>query len=136
MGDRVTSGATGGGGAVVSKATLLALLLAAAGCESAVERDRRIGAERAEETKLSAVVACNHFAREALKAPSTATFATHLEQSALWVTEAPPQLEISSHVDAHNGFGAMIRTRYRCHVAHEGVQGAGRWKLIDLTFES
>lgn len=62
------------------------------------------------------ISACRERVKTQLKAPATATFSGEA------VTRQPTGslLEVNGVVDAQNGFGAMLRQRYRCTVTADG----------------
>lgn len=83
------------------------------------------------DANVMAAVLCNQRVKDSLKAPRTAKFP--------WVQEASfngRTAVMSSYVDAENGFGAMIRTRYICTVEYRGGKPMepGNWiiKSLDL----
>lgn len=55
-----------------------------------------------------------------LKAPSTAKFATELDEESKYKINDDESVVIQSYVDAQNSFGAMIRTNFRCTVNKYG----------------
>jgi hypothetical protein len=57
-----------------------------------------------------ALVTCQQFVTDRLKAPSTAEFSGHE------IINADPQWTVRGAVDAQNGFGAMLRSNYVCTV--------------------
>jgi len=64
--------------------------------------------------RIAAVFACQDRVREALKAPSTASFPSESEAN---VRDKGSGIAIViSHVDAQNAFGARLRTRWLCEV--------------------
>jgi hypothetical protein len=59
--------------------------------------------------------ACQGFVRERLRAPATAVF----PPSSLEIVSTAiggGVFAVSSYVDSQNGFGAMVRSRFNCHV--------------------
>lgn len=76
---------------------------------------------------LGAYLMSERFMKRRLKAPSTASFAGHHNSTttrldcALW--------RVSSYVDAQNGFGAMVRTRYTAVLSFDGQKA---WTLKSL----
>jgi hypothetical protein len=63
---------------------------------------------------VGASIACKNVATDRLRAPSTARFAGYTEQT---VTDlGGGRFQVLSWVDAQNGFGAQVRTRYTCRV--------------------
>jgi hypothetical protein len=62
----------------------------------------------------NAAFACQDKVRERLKAPASARFQAPREAR---ITTSPEGwFEVHSHVDAQNGFGALLRTKYTCSV--------------------
>lgn len=81
-------------------------------------------------SRAAALTMCRQYVRERLKAPSTATFAGIGEST---VNEYSGQeWGVRSHVDAQNGFGAMLRSTFDCTVKFEGD---GQWRLVDLKID-
>jgi hypothetical protein len=78
-----------------------------------------------------AVIQCQHFVRDRLRAPSTADFPflDHSTRSA-----GSDRYVVTSYVDAQNGFGATIRNNWRCEIQFSGGEEADRrnWRLINL----
>lgn len=78
--------------------------------------------------RWGALVVCQQFVEDQLKAPSTAEFAIMSDSEVanttgnVWVVE--------SYVDAQNSFGATIRTQFRCEVAWKY---GDTYTLVDLT---
>lgn len=67
---------------------------------------------------VAATLACENALRGKLKAPSTASFSGGMDtrvsqREGLWAVEG--------YVDAQNGFGAQIRSRYSCSVTFNGA---------------
>lgn len=73
-----------------------------------------------------AVVMCQQFVTDRLKAPGTADFP--------WgdrtVTRSGKTFTVVSYVDSQNAFGAKLRTHYTCKVTNTV---ADKWTLEDLT---
>lgn len=90
-------------------------------------------AKKCSDTTMAFVMS-QEFVRRRLKAPSTAEFP--------WITD--DQVEISTKpdctfrvigwVDAQNGFGAQIRSRYRVDLRLLDDE-AGTWQMIDVRIE-
>lgn len=55
-----------------------------------------------------------------LKSPSTAKFATELDEESKYKVNEDNSVIIRSYVDAQNSFGATIRTHYQCTVDKYG----------------
>lgn len=64
---------------------------------------------------------CQDFARDRLKAPSTAVFNTSVEG---W----GPEYTVVGTVDAQNSFGAVLRETFTCTVRGNGAT----WNLVSL----
>ncbi len=75
--------------------------------------------------QAGAFAACTQFVERTLRSPGSAQHPAFLDAA---VSNEDPVYVVTSHVDSQNGFGALLRTSYRCEVAREG-QG---WKLVDL----
>lgn len=81
-------------------------------------------------TPIGAVLMCEDFVKDRLKAPSTADFQNIYDaQSSEISTDV---FVVVSHVDAENSFGAMIRTIFQCKVKYIGND---RWELLELITE-
>lgn len=77
--------------------------------------------------KRAAIIAQDYVSDE-LKSPSTAKFESI--NSARITRHGADEYTVSSWVDATNGFGAVIRTRYTVRVRDNGD---GSWKLVSRT---
>lgn len=78
-----------------------------------------------------AVIQCQQYVKARLRAPSTADF-PFLDHN---VTNTGSETYlVRSYVDAQNGFGAMIRSNYRCEIRYTGGEDAEarNWHLVDL----
>lgn len=71
---------------------------------------------------------CREYVRESLLAPATAEFQPTRKMAAGWLGDNRAAVE--AYVDAQNGFGALIRTNYRCEALS---RGNGRWTLVDVS---
>ena len=87
------------------------------------------GKPKAEHDPIIACVMSQTFAKERLKAPATAKFASYRESQV--TDKGNGEYLVSSHVDAENSFGAKIRTRYICHLKYTGNN---RWQLMEFKF--
>jgi len=74
-----------------------------------------------------AQVMCEDFARKQLRAPSTAKFGRASETTATHLGDG--KYRVRTHVDAQNGFGAMIRSQVDCTVQWAG---GSTWRLQNL----
>jgi hypothetical protein len=81
-----------------------------------------------EPSRLDAILMSQVFVKQNLKAPSTAKFPSSGQFQAYDMVDG---WEVSGYVDAQNGFGAQIRSHFKCKLKHTG---GDRWQLIDLTF--
>ncbi len=68
---------------------------------------------------------CEQFVQRRLKAPATAEFSesTVMRGGGEWVVEG--------EVDSENGFGALIRSAFRCTVTPTDAAGTD-WELVNL----
>lgn len=80
-------------------------------------------------TELDAYAMCKEFVKDRLRAPATAGFPLSYEAT---ITGGPDRWRVESHVDAENGFGANIRSEYRCQVRYLGDD---QWRLVSLTID-
>lgn len=86
------------------------------------------------ETKASyAYFFCQDLVKGRLKAPATADFPTFPTHSTGMGGDG--LVVIRSYVDAQNGFGAMLRTNFRCKLQYTGGDAASgsAWKFVELT---
>jgi hypothetical protein len=83
--------------------------------------------------KNMAFVMSKHFAKERLKSPATAEFASMTDDGVIVVPQGACRFTVKSYVDAQNGFGAQIRTRFIAQVS--GDKSSGEWELISFRFE-
>jgi hypothetical protein len=78
--------------------------------------------ERACGSTTDALVMSRTFVKQRLKAPSTATFARLTDPEVRITSSAPCQFAVLAWVDAQNGFGAMIRSRYSMNLRHDAKE--------------
>ncbi len=78
--------------------------------------------------KFGAAVACQELVERRLKAPATADFPT--VNPAAIDSGANAIYQVTSYVDAQNGFGAQIRTNYTCKVQYQASDSS--WNLLDI----
>lgn len=84
--------------------------------------------ESKQDNSMQAYVYCEDWVKDRLKAPSTADFPTLPLKV---VKEGNDKYLVYSYVDAQNGFGAMIRTKFICETKCDSTSCS----LIDLEFE-
>lgn len=97
-------------------AWLIALgLLALIGWCSMSAVDQADDPPDAEDLRFGARDVCHQFVEDRLRAPATAGFENLSEAM---ITGFGPEYTVAGHVDAENGFGARIRTEYKCTVRH------------------
>lgn len=78
------------------------------------------------ELRTRAIIVCEDTVRNALRAPSTADFA-----SATATRQAGNMWSVIGSVDAENGFGAKIRSDFECRA----VRSADTWRGRVLSLE-
>ena len=71
---------------------------------------------------IGAVLACQDFVERQLRAPATADFPP--ARQATVTQQGSNAYRVSSHVDAENAFGAMIRSQWTCTVEYDN----GTWR--------
>ncbi|EYR62157.1 hypothetical protein N866_11165 [Actinotalea ferrariae CF5-4] len=76
-------------------------------------------------TDFEARAQCETWLLDQLRAPSTADF------SDVEVTGGPASWEVEGSVDAENGFGAMLRSRWTCDIRLDGDTWRGRATLLE-----
>jgi hypothetical protein len=72
--------------------------------------------EPSQPTKFLAYNYCKDFVKERLKNPADADFETFMDIDQIAEDLGDGDFIINAYVDATNGFGAKIRTRYKCEV--------------------
>lgn len=70
--------------------------------------------------------ACQKFIEAGLRSPGSAKHPAYTDEA---VSDQDPIYVVTSMVDSQNGFGALLRTHYRCEVRREG----DGFRLVDLT---
>lgn len=80
-------------------------------------------------TNADATHACRDVVESRLRAPSTASWAWLDDEKV--ARAADGTFTVRSYVDAQNGFGAQIRTRYTCVVRPPAPDGK-TWHLVSL----
>jgi hypothetical protein len=76
--------------------------------------------------KISAFVASQNFVTKQLRSPSTAVFPNYAADGVIVNFEQACQFKVAGYVDAQNGFGATIRTRYIIDIEADPKDG-GYW---------
>lgn len=90
-------------------------------------------AERATSERLEVLVVCEKFAKQQLKAPSTASFDYgDVGQRYVARQQSDGTFQVKGWVDAENSFGAHLRSAYSCVVRHDG---ADQWQLVSLAIQ-
>ncbi len=84
---------------------------------------------KSEHDKLGAFTIAQDFIESRLKCPRTAKW-PWISYSKVTVHLGNGRYQISSYLDAQNGFGALVRTHFICTVEHIG---GDRWRLVNLT---
>lgn len=112
---------------IVITGMVLALL---AGCssETPAERDANNRRDQCEST-VGANLMVREFVKDRLIAPTKAKFASH-RNSSIAPTGGKCEFSVSSYVDAHNAFGATVRTKYSAVVKYN--PDTDRWNLVKL----
>ncbi len=82
-----------------------------------------------EHDKLGAFTIAQDFIESNLKCPRTAKW-PWIDYTSVTVPLGNGRYQVSSYLDAQNGFGAMVRIHFVCTVEH--ISG-DRWRLIKLT---
>lgn len=60
---------------------------------------------------------CKKFVKQRLKAPATAQFSDYFDgDGEVSVSRSEADYTVTSHVDAQNGFGALLQTAFTCEV--------------------
>lgn len=76
----------------------------------------------------SAQETCHHFVKDDLKSPGSARFEKYNDAK---VSIEGETRTVEGFVDSENGFGALLRTHYRCVIRDEGDS----YTLVDLTYD-
>ncbi|MDX3929165.1 MAG: hypothetical protein QHC90_25610 [Shinella sp.] len=105
----------------------------------ALEQAKSEAAERAEEAakkcsdKTMAFVMSQEFVKRNLKAPSTAEFPWYTDDQVRVSTMQDCAFRVVGYVDAQNGFGAQIRSRYLVDLKY--IDAEGTWQMTDIAIE-
>lgn len=83
-------------------------------------------------TRFDACWMAQKFAKDELKAPSTAKFASCGEPDTT-VTQTERIWNVRSFVDAENSFGAQLRNRFTAKLIYYPAKDT--WTLVSLTFD-
>lgn len=102
-------------------AVALAGLFLVSGCEDPADN-----CEDDRSAKIGAYVASKSFVRERLKSPSTADFPAFHARGVIVNFEKKCHFKVAGYVDAQNGFGATVRTRYIIDIEADPNDG-GYW---------
>lgn len=86
--------------------------------------------ESAADAEYSAFEACRRAVEVVLKAPASAKWPNHTQAS---IEATGDDYTVVSHVDAQNGFGALVRSTFRCVVHHD--TSAETWQTTALRFD-
>jgi len=87
-------------------------------------------------TKPAAYAAAQDAVKRRLKAPATAVFPAiapgpgHSNTQVIIARKADCTFGVSAHVDAQNGFGALIRSRFSGTL--ELDETTGQWRVVEL----
>lgn len=95
--------------------------------EQAIDR-RATDVAKACEDRIAAYVMSQNFVKRELKSPSSASFPSITQVSAVAVGGC--KFDISAFVDAQNGFGAQIRTHYTAKM--EYLPDTKMWRALNL----
>ena len=111
----------------------IALFLQIRGCKDDLVREKQTQVSQVqvkpEHNKLDAFTIAQDFIESKLKCPHTAKW-PWISYSKVTVHLGNGRYQISSYLDAQNGFGALIRIHFTCVVEH--ISG-DRWRLVKLT---
>ncbi|SEI10114.1 hypothetical protein [Paracoccus alkenifer] len=117
---------------------LLALMLVLGGALS--DADNETGARATAERKdrcggddLMALQMSTHFVKKRLRSPSTAKFPGASAQGVTVVEMGDCRFQVVSYVDAQNGFGATIRSRYSAMMNYNSE--TKMWSASDVLVE-
>jgi len=108
----------------------IALVSITLGCTGETPEQR---AQAACESTTDAYVMSQDFIEQHLRAPASAKFP--------WMTDADVSVkylgdcthEVRAYVDAQNGFGALIRSRY--YVKLQNQKGTSTWRALDVQIQ-
>lgn len=87
-------------------------------------------------SKLGAFLSCQSSVNDRLRAPASAKYppATEADSSTRTIPYMGGEaFEVTSYVDSHNGFGALVRTDFLCIVTW---QGNNNWKIEQMDIQS
>jgi hypothetical protein len=85
--------------------------------KDARDRARKV-AEQRDGTKIGALVVCEQFVKQRLKAPGTANLQTNGTSDDAVTSVGAGKYVAKGFYDAQNSFGAMLRGYYTCTVQH------------------
>ncbi len=87
--------------------------------------------KKANSDEIGAQIMAEKFVTEKLKSPSTADFCSHSEY--VFENYATGEWSVKGWVDSQNGFGAMIRTKFRVMLKYN--VDADTWTMTDFATE-
>lgn len=86
--------------------------------------------------KIEAWIMAEKFVKDRLKSPGTANFGgvfnNYQDPDDQVSVVGANTYVVTGWVDAQNGFGATVRTNWRCKLLY---LGNGKWRCLDLTME-
>ncbi len=95
---------------IIMKPLLVLTAFALYSCASNPQKE----SEQQKYTDYNVKDASEIFAKKKLKSPSTAQFAPIEKDNIIKINDST--FKIQSYVDSENGFGAMIRRKYKCEL--------------------
>ncbi len=86
----------------------------------------------ADDMQIDAYLFSQEFVKENIKSPTTASFPT--SDYKCFVNQYDSTYTVKSYVDAQNGFGAMIRSKYMVEMKYTGgnADDGHNWTLLDI----
>lgn len=84
-----------------------------------------------------AYIQCKGFVKSRLKSPASAEFPPNSSAKVYRPWADKQQYTVTAYVDAQNGFGANLRSRFICEIEWNGVKSLdiANWKLNGLLLE-
>ena len=93
-----------------------------------IDATQHVRVEKPKHDKLDAFAMAQDFVESNLKCPRTAKW-PWISYSEVTVHLGSGKYQISSYLDAQNGFGALVRIHFICIVQHVG---GSNWRLVKL----